>query len=90
VCQTALTRLRILQPCAIGFDIWPGLAIELTTFNLVPIGIGFLVWSSNIWIELFDLIVCLRKSHLGLFFYDSKIASWGIIPLQHLDWTPGQ
>ena len=30
-CQIALTRLRILQPCAIGFDIWPGLAIECPT-----------------------------------------------------------
>ena len=134
-CQIALTRLRILQPCAIGLDIWSGLAIECPTtvplvvphfseayqsgvcwvwnfdliwrwnaqhsiwINLVPNGIRFLAWSGNIWQQSvqhqslyfwaswFD---CLFPWISGFFFYDSKIASWGNIPLQHLDWTPVQ
>ena len=36
-----------------------------------------------------SFLIWLREFQ-GFFFYDSKIASWGNIPLLHLDWTPGQ
>ena len=77
--------------CLLSLEFWLGLAIEHTTFNLVPIGIGILVWSQSFQHQsrFLSFLIWLRESQ-GFFCYDPKIASWGNIPLLHLDWTPGQ